>query len=93
MKSAERKAIDKARAWFRDSSLITNPEEMPYTPPESVVLVGEIVAIEYASDKFDGTMRVYRHDVTGHRNLMISPDGGTLIVHPPFKITTRGIEG
>lgn len=86
-------AADKAKAWYRDPALLTEPVTMAWTPPEAVVDVGKIVAIEYESDKFDGQKRIYRHDVTQSRALLISPDGGTLIISPPFRVTTRGIEG
>lgn len=86
-------AVKKARAWFRDVSLVTEPEEIDWKAPEAAVHIGRIVAIEYESDKFDGVKRIYRHDVTKKRDLLVSIDGSTMIVVPGFKITTRGIEG
>ena len=91
--AATRKAVAKARAWFRKDSLLTEPQTMPYTPPGAVVEIGTILALEYASNKFDGRLRAYRHDVTQERRMFLSPDGSTIIVDPPFRITTRGIEG
>lgn len=86
-------AMKKAQAWFWDETKVSEPEELVgYVPPESGILVGEIVAIEYRSAK-DGRMKTYRHDVTKKRDLIISVDGQTLIVNPGFKITKRGIEG
>lgn len=93
MKSAERIATDKARAWFGRDDLVTAAEIMDWDPPEAMVQIGTIAAIEYESDKFDGEMRLYRHDVTMQRRMMISPDGSTIVVDPPFRITKRGIEG
>lgn len=87
------RATKKAHDWFRRADLVTAPEMVNWTPPKAAVHVGQILAIEYASDKFDGEDRAYRHEVTKHRELYLSPDGSTLIVDPPFKITTRGIEG
>lgn len=87
------KASKKAKAWYQDPSLVTEPEQIPYNAPKAVVDIGNIVAIEYASNKFDGVTRTYRHDVTMVRRLCISPDGSTIIVDPPFKVTKRGIEG
>ncbi len=87
------KAEKKARAWFGKDSLVTKVQEIDWTPPESAVHIGQFIAIEYLSDKFDGVKRIYRHDVTKVRQMLLSPDGSTIIVDPPFKITKRGIEG
>jgi len=87
------KTIKKARAWFRDPSLVTEPEEVDWTPPKSAIHAGRIVAIEYESDKFDGVPTIYRHEFTKIREMLVSPDGTTIIVLPGFKVTTRGIEG
>lgn len=90
---AARIARKKAEAWFWEKDELTEPMELQgYHPPTSGILVGEIVAIEYRSRK-DGTAKVYRHDVTKKRDLIISVDGSTLIINPAFKITKRGIEG
>jgi hypothetical protein len=86
-------AIKKARAWFRDDALVTEPEVVHRDLPKAFVHIGQWEAIEYASDKFDGKKASYRHEVTGVRQFYISPDGSTLIVDPPFKVTTLGIEG
>lgn len=83
----------KAKAWFQDPGLVTEPEMVDWTPPKSAVHIGRIVAIEYESDKFDGKSRIYRHEVTKNREMLVSIDGTTIIVLPGFKITTRGIEG
>lgn len=86
--------LAKALAWFGDENLLTEPRILKnYEAPQAAVEIGEIVAIEYDSNKFDGVSRIYRHDATRKRKLFISPDGATLIVWPPFKITKRGIEG
>lgn len=91
--SAEARATKKARAWFQDESLVTNPQEIDWTPPDAAVHIGQFIAVEYLSDKFDGVKRIYRHEVTKVRQMLLSPDGSTIIVDPPFKITKRGIEG
>ena len=57
------------------------------------VEIGEIVAIEYRSDKYDGKPRVWRHEVTQKRALHMSTDGKVMVVLPGFKVTKRGIEG
>ena len=88
------KAIKKAKAWYRREDLVTEPELLKgYHAPKAVVEVGELLAIEYASTKFEGKLEAYRHEVTQTHRLFLSPDGSTLIVDPPFRITTRGIEG
>ena len=91
--SPRARAEKKARAWYGKESLVTAAQEIDWTPPESAVHIGQMVAIEYLSDKFDGTKRIYRHDVTKVRQMLLSPDGSTIIIDPPFKITKRGIEG
>jgi hypothetical protein len=97
MSKTERQQISdakkKACAWFRKESLVTEPEQLNRDLPSAFVEVGTILAIEYASDKFDGKTRAYRHDATQARRLCISADGSTILIDPPFKITTRGIEG
>lgn len=90
----ERAALKKAKAWYGDEELVTEPKPLRgYSAPTAAVEIGTITAIEYDSNKFDGKGRIYRHDVTKKRKLFISLDGSTLIVWPPFKVTKRGIEG
>jgi len=91
--SDTKKAEKKAKDWYQDPALVTKPEKVSYKAPTALVDIGCIVAIEYSSDKFDGTTRTYRHDVTKIRRLFLSPDGSTMVIDPPFKITKRGIEG
>lgn len=88
-----REAQKKAKAWYRHPDLVTEPETVPYAPPSAVVHIGQLVAIEYLSDKFDGKERVYRHELDSLRDLMISPDGKTLVILPGLRVTTRGLEG
>lgn len=93
-KAAARKAAKKAADWYGKDALVTPPRKLKgFTFPDAFVEVGEITAIEYESKKFDGKKRIYRHDVTGKRKLLVSVDGTTMIVFPGFKITKRGIEG
>jgi hypothetical protein len=90
----EREALKKAGAFFGPDGPKTPAKPLRgYVAPQAAVEIGELVAIEYDSRKFDGTARVYRHDVTTKRKLYVSVDGSTLIVWPPLKITKRGIEG
>lgn len=91
---AAAKALKKARDFFGNDDLVTEPRRLKtYRPPEAFVDVGLFVAIEYDSEKFDGEPRIYRHDITKKRRLLISVDGSTIIVDPPLKLTKRGIEG
>ena len=90
---ATQEATRKAEEWFGSDDLVTKPERLAWTPPKAAVMVGQIVAIEYLSDKFDGVERVYRHEFDEMRLMAISPDGSTIVVDPPMHITRRGIEG
>lgn len=91
--STQTKAEKKALAWYGKDTLTTEARKIKIADNLGFVEVGQIVAIEYESTKFDGKTRIYRHDVTGRRALHISTDGQVLIVKPGFKITKRGIEG
>jgi len=86
-------AIKAAGKWFGDPDLVTEPESFTWTPPKAAVEIGNIVAIEYASNKWTGEEHVYRHEFEEIRRMAISPDGSTIVVDPPFLITDRGIEG
>lgn len=87
------RATKKARSWYQDENLVTEPKAVKVNGDQGFVEIGRIVAIEYESDKYDGRRRIWRHDVTGKRELHVSEDGSVLIVKPGFKITKRGIEG
>jgi hypothetical protein len=90
----ERAALKKAKAFFGNDALVTEPKPLRgYVAPSAAVEIGELVALEYDSHKFDGKSRIYRHDVTGKRKMFISIDGSTIIIQPPLKVTKRGIEG
>lgn len=92
--AAVRKAMAKALAWYGRDDLVTEPQILKsYNAPEAVVEIGTCIALEYESHKFDGKDRIYRHECTVKRRMFISPDGSTIIVWPPFKVTKRGIEG
>lgn len=90
---AEQEATAKALEWFGHPDLLTQPERVSWTPPKFAVEIGNLVAIEYASDKWTGVEKVYRHEFEQIRTMAISPDGSTIVVFPPFQITERGIEG
>ena len=87
------KAIKKARAWNGRESLVTEPKKVKVADTHEFVEIGPIVAIEYESNKFDGTKRVYRHEVTKRRIMHLSTDGEVILIKPGFKVTKRGIEG
>jgi hypothetical protein len=90
---AVQEAIQTAGKWFGDPSLVTEPERIPWTPPKAAIEIGNLVALEYASNKWTGEETVYRHEFEQIRSMAISPDGSTIVVWPPFQITERGIEG
>lgn len=92
-KASARAAEKKAAAWYGNENLVTPAKKKKWTPPVEFVDVGTVEAIEYESDKFDGKARLYRHDVTKKRRMLISLDGSTIVFDPPFRITKRGIEG
>ena len=87
------KTIAKAREWFGDANLVTEPEVIPWTAPKTAVHIGRLSAIEYVSDKFDGVETVYRHVFDEELDCVISLDGRTIVLSPGLKLTDRGIEG
>lgn len=87
-------ALKKARDFFGNDELTTEPQRLKsYKPPTAFVDVGFAVSIAYDSEKFDGEPRIYEHEFTKKRRLLISVDGSTMIIDPPLKLTKRGIEG
>lgn len=87
-------ALKKARAFFGNDDLVTEPQALrSYRAPEAFVDIGDFIAIEYDSPKFDGTDRIYRHEGVRKRRCLLSIDGSTMVFDPPFKLTKRGIEG
>jgi len=87
-------ALKKARDFYGTDELTTEPRPLKgYRMPDAFVDLGDVIALEYDSEKFDGEQRIYRHEATQKRRLLMSVDGSTLIVWPPFKLTKRGIEG
>ncbi len=87
-------ALKKARAFFGNDDLVTEPQALrSYRAPVAFVDIGDFVAIEYDSEKFDGKDRIYRHEGTRKRRCLLSIDGTTMVFDPPFKLTKRGIEG
>lgn len=87
-------ALKKARAFFGNDDLVTEPQALKsYKPPTAFVDIGDHIAIEYDSRKFDGTQRIYRHEDSVKRRCLLSIDGTTMVFDPPFRLTKRGIEG
>jgi hypothetical protein len=89
--SSKKRVEKKAESWFQRKA--TNAKTLEIPDVLEAIEVGEIVAIEYRSTKYDGRPRIWRHEVTKPRKLFISRDGRVLVVLPGFKITKRGIEG
>lgn len=93
-KDAALRSAKKALSWYGKEALVNAPKVLRgFEFPDAFVDAGTIEAIEYSSDKFDGKERLFRHDVTKKRRMLLSVDGSTIIVWPPFKLTKRGIEG
>lgn len=91
---AAREAVRAATAFFGDEGLVTKAKRLKtYKAPNAFVDIGDCVAIEYDSDKFDGKKRIYRHETEVTRKILFSTDGSTAVFQPPFKLTDRGIEG
>lgn len=87
-------ALKKARAFFDNDNLVTEPQRLKaYKPPQAYVDIGDFIAIEYDSHKFDGKQRIYRHESQSKKRCLLSVDGSTMIFDPPLKLTKRGIEG
>lgn len=91
-KKAGKKAEKKAGAYHGDGPK-TAVRKIKHPTPTAFVELGEIVAIEYKSTKWDGEPRIFRHEFTRVRELHMSTDGGTIAIVPPCKLTKRGIEG
>lgn len=90
----ERKMLAKALAFMGDKDLLTEPRLLKsYKAPQAMIEIGDLVALEYDSIKWDGKSRIFRHESDVKRKFLISPDGQTIVVIPPFRITKRGIEG
>lgn len=91
---AERDALEAATAFYGSEALATKPRKLKgYKLPKAFVDVGDFVALEYDSDKFDGKARIYRHEGEVKRKVLLSVDGSTAVFTPPFNLTSRGIEG
>lgn len=91
---AARKSRQAAERWYGEPELVNATKILrAHKFPKAFLDAGRITAIEYESDKFDGSPRIYRHEVTKKRRLIISSDGSTILIDPPFRITKRGIEG
>lgn len=89
-----RRSKKAAERWYGDPELVNATKILRGVKfPRAFLDAGRITAIEYESDKFDGETRIYRHEVTKKRRLIISADGSTILITPPFRITKRGIEG
>lgn len=87
-------AVKAATAFYGNAELATKAKKLRgYKAPLAFVDIGDAVALEYDSDKFDGKPRIYRHECEVKRKMLISTDGSTVVFSPPFKVTKKGIEG
>jgi hypothetical protein len=91
---AAKEALEAAAAFYGRDDLVTKPRKLRgFKMPNAFVDIGDFVAIEYDSDKFDGKARIYRHEGEVKRRMLLSKDGSTAIFVPPFGLTKKGIEG
>jgi len=86
-------ALKKAGAWYQKESLVDGVETIRLPHTVEAVRIGKIISITYESDKYDGHKRLWKHDVTGDKDLHISADGKVLVVLPGFQVTKQGIKG
>lgn len=86
-------ALKKAGAWYQKESLVDGVETIRLPHTVEAVKIGKIISITYESDKYDGRKRLWKHDVTGDKDLHISADGKVLVVLPGFQVTKQGIKG
>jgi hypothetical protein len=91
---AAKDALEAAAAFYGREDLVTKPRKLRgFKMPKSFVDIGDFVAVEYDSDKFDGKQRIYRHEGEVKRRFLLSTDGSVAIFQPPFGLTEKGIEG
>ena len=86
-------AMKKAAAWYQKESLLDGVETIRLPHTVEAVRIGKLISITYESDKYDGRKRLWKHDVTGDKDLHISADGKVLVVLPGFQVTKQGIKG
>lgn len=86
----EAKALAAARRWYQKDSLLTEP--LPVTVPDVLKLrdAGPITAIEYDSRKYTGRSKIWRHEVTKPRRLLVSD--GSPIATGAGALRTRRID-
>lgn len=62
--------------------------------PSKLVFIGGVPRIDYDSNKFDGKMRSYFHNLKKHGVMLIAPHGHLIIITDvKLKITKRGLIG
>lgn len=62
--------------------------------PETLIFLGKVPEVTYKSDKFDGKARTYSHKLKKYGNLLITPNGKTIIITGlSLNITKRGLTG
>lgn len=93
---AAKEALEAASAFYGREDLVTKPRKLRrFKMPTAFVDIGDFVAIEYDSDKFDGKPRIYRHEGEKKRRILMSKGGEytVMIFSPAFGLTEKGIEG
>jgi len=86
-------ALKKAKAWYQKESLVDGVQTIRLPHTVEAVKIGKLISLTYESEKYDGRKRLWKHDVTGDKDLHISADGKVLVVLPGFVVTSQGIKG
>lgn len=62
--------------------------------PDKMIYIGKATEINYKSDKFDGKARLYRHKLKSFGEILISPNGKTIIItNLKLQIKPEGLTG
>ena len=62
--------------------------------PDKWIFIGKATEINYQSDKFDGKARHYRHKLKSFGNILISPNGKTILITDlKLQIKKEGLTG
>ncbi|RPI18732.1 MAG: hypothetical protein EHM58_04495 [Ignavibacteriae bacterium] len=62
--------------------------------PDTYIFIGDVINLDYVSDKWDGKKRAYTHKLKKHGKMLVSPNGKTvLITGLNLNVTGRGLSG
>jgi|WetSurMetagenome_2_1015567.scaffolds.fasta_scaffold1187251_2 hypothetical protein len=85
-------AVNKYKGFHgKDTANIVNFE---IDIPDEMIFIGKAYAINYKSDKWDGVSRYYEHKLKQHGDILISPDGKTIVItNLNLQIKPEGLTG